>query len=253
MFLGAGSAATGIADLTLEALVKMGLPEVEARRRLWFVDLKGLVVSSRDDLLSHNLPYAHDHSQLDFASAIAELRPTALIGATGSPGTFTRPILELMADINERPIIFALSNPTAKAECTAEEAYRWTEGRAIFASGSPFDPVEIGGERFVPGQGNNAYVFPGVGFGAIASGTTRITDDMFLAAADALAGAVREESLTSGSIYPPLTEIREVSVHIAIAVAEVAYEAGLATKPRPVDIEEAVRSRVWEPDYEYFG
>lgn len=252
MFLGAGSAATGIADLVVHALVKAGFSEDEARHKLWFVDVNGLVVADRDDLSPHNLPYAHDHPHLDFASAVEQLRPTALIGATGSPGTFTRPILSSMAEINSRPIIFALSNPTASAECTAEEAYRWTGSKAIFASGSPFAPVEIDGETLVPGQGNNAYIFPGIGLGAVASGTTRITDEMFLVAADALADAVEELSLANGTIYPPLTQIREVSVQIASAVAEVAYRTGLTTGQAPADIEETIRSLVWEPDYETF-
>lgn len=250
MFLGAGSAATGIADLVVKQLVKFDIAEAEARRRLWLVDSKGLVVASRDNLPSHKLPYAHDYPAMDFVTAINELKPTALIGATGVAGAFSQSALQLMADINPRPIIFALSNPTAKAESTAEQAYRWTDGRAIFASGSPFDPVEIDGKRLVPRQGNNAYIFPGVGLGALASATTRITDDMFLAAAEALAGAVRDQSLASGSLYPSLTEIREVSVQIACAVANVAYQAGLAGDRAPNDIEEVVRSLVWHPSYD---
>jgi malate dehydrogenase (oxaloacetate-decarboxylating)(NADP+) len=223
---------------------------MEARRSLWFVDSKGLVVAGRTDLAQHKLGYAHEHPPMDLISAIKELRPSALIGATGAAGTFTQDVLRSMADISERPIVFALSNPTANAECTAEEAYRWTDGRAVFASGSPFDPVEFDGNTFVPGQSNNAYIFPGVGLAVVATKATRVTDKMFLAAARALANAVRSETLGVGSLYPPLKEIREVSVEIACAVAEVAFQEGLAAASRPDNIEELIRSRVWEPTYQ---
>ncbi len=250
LFLGAGSAATGIADLLVPALVAEGLTEAEARARLWFVDKAGLVVASRTNLMEHNLPYAHDHDPMDFLSAIRALRPTALIGATGHGGAFTQEALRLMAEVNERPIIFALSNPTSKAECTAEQAYAWTDGRAVFASGSPFAPVELGGRRYAPGQGNNVYIFPGVGLGAVASQATRVTDDMFLAAARALAESVSDASLEEGSIYPPLREIREVSVAIALAVAELAYERGLARSESGDDLERRIRSHIYSVAYD---
>ncbi len=250
LFLGAGSAATGIADLLVPALVAEGLTEAEARARLWFVDRAGLVVASRTNLMEHNLPYAHDHDPMDFLSAIRALRPTALIGATGHGGAFTQEALRLMAEVNERPIIFALSNPTSKAECTAEQAYAWTDGRAVFASGSPFAPVELGGRRYAPGQGNNVYIFPGVGLGAVASQATRVTDDMFLAAARALAESVSDASLEEGSIYPPLREIREVSVAIALAVAELAYERGLARSESGDDLERRIRSHIYSVAYD---
>ncbi len=250
LFLGAGSAATGIADLLVPALVAEGLTEAEARARLWFVDRAGLVVASRTNLMEHNLPYAHDHDPMDFLSAIRALRPTALIGATGHGGAFTQEALRLMAEVNERPIIFALSNPTSKAECTAEQAYAWTDGRAVFASGSPFAPVELGGRRYAPGQGNNVYIFPGVGLGAVVSQATRVTDDMFLAAARALAESVSDASLEEGSIYPPLREIREVSVAIALAVAELAYERGLARSESGDDLERRIRSHIYSVAYD---
>ena len=253
LFLGAGSAATGIADLIVSSLVGDGVPVDEARSRLWFVDVHGLVVKSRDDLQPHNLPYAHEHAPLDFPGALEALKPATLIGATGAPGTFSRDILETMASLHERPIVFALSNPTSKAECTAGQAYEATGGRAVFASGSPFAPVELEGETYVPGQGNNAYVFPGIGLGVVASGATRVTDEMFLAAAFALADSVSEASLRRGTVYPPLTSIREVSVLIATAVAKVAYEQELATVPRPADLEAHVRETVWEPYYESYA
>jgi malate dehydrogenase (oxaloacetate-decarboxylating)(NADP+) len=157
-----------------------------------------------------------------------------------------------MSRLNDRPIVFALSNPTSKAECTAEQAYSWTEGRAIFASGSPYAPVTLGDRTYVPGQGNNAYVFPGVGLGAVVSGARMVTDEMFFAAASALAALVEEADLEQGLIYPPLNEIREVSAAIALAVAEVAYERELATKPKPDDIQAAIEAKMYAPNYECY-
>jgi malate dehydrogenase (oxaloacetate-decarboxylating)(NADP+) len=243
----------GISDLIVSAMGKVGVGEAEARQRCWFVDSKGLVVKSRAGLQEHKKPYAHDYAPLpDLTAAVEDLKPTALIGVSGQPQTFTRPVVEAMAKINERPIIFALSNPTSKAECTAEQVYAWSGGRAIYASGSPFDPVTIEGKRYVPGQGNNAYIFPGIGLGVIASGATRVTDEMFAAAAEALAHTVSEDDLENGLIYPPLMRVREVSVDIAAAVARVAYKRKLATVPAPSDLAAYVRSRMWEPKYEVY-
>jgi malate dehydrogenase (oxaloacetate-decarboxylating)(NADP+) len=247
MFLGAGSAATGIADLMTSALVGEGLAPDEARGRLWFVDVKGLVVRSRTDLMEHNLPYAHDHPPLDFERAIDAIRPQVLIGATGAPGTFTRAVVERMSAINERPVIFALSNPTSRAECTAEQAYAWSEGRAVFSSGSPFGPVSFGGGELRPGQGNNAYVFPGIGLGAVACRARSLPDELFLAAARTLAGRVGADRLAEACIYPPLTEIRRISLAIAVSVAEKAYEMRLARRRRPADLRKAIASSMYEP------
>ena len=191
------------------------------------MDSKGLVVKSREGLAAQKLPYAHEHAGVsDFVAAVNTLKPTAIIGVAAVGGTFTPEVLRAMADINERPIVFALSNPTSKAECTAEEAYQGTDGRALFACGSPFAPVQFEGKTLVPRQGNNAYIFPGVGLGAIACGATRITDEMFLAAAETLAAYVTPADLAQGSLLPPLSNIREVSAHIAVAVAEVAFQRG---------------------------
>ncbi|MFQ6615255.1 MAG: NAD-dependent malic enzyme [Fidelibacterota bacterium] len=253
LFQGAGEAGIGIGDLIVSTMVDEGLPKEEAMRRCWFVDSKGLVVKRRENLQVHKLPYAHDHEFLpDLLSSVEALRPTALIGVSGQPQTFTQPIVEAMGQLNERPIIFALSNPTSKAECTAEQAYEWTEGRAIFASGSPFNPVTLNGKTYVPGQGNNAYVFPGVGLGVIASGARHVTDEMFAAGAKALAGEVLEEDLERGCIYPPLTKIREVSAQIATAVARVAYDRDLAAKPEPEDVLAFIRSQQYQPVYETY-
>jgi len=251
LFLGAGEAATGIADLVVSAMMTQGLTEEQALHRCWLTDSRGLVVKSRTGLAGHKLRYAHDHAPVgEFPAAIKALKPTAIIGVAAIGGTFTRDVLEEMARINERPIIFALSNPTSKAECVAEEAYRHTGGRALFACGSPFDPVTLDGTTFVPRQGNNSYIFPGVGLGAIASGARRITDEMFMAAAHALAHCVTEADLAQGSLYPALPRIREVSAGIAAKVAQVAYRRSLATRPVPQDIAADVKSRMYEAVYQ---
>jgi malate dehydrogenase (oxaloacetate-decarboxylating)(NADP+) len=250
LFLGAGEAGTGIGELVVSAMVRDGVPEQQARSRCWFVDSKGLVVKGRTDLAEHKLPFAHDHTPIpDLLSAIAALRPAALIGVSGQPRTFTREVVEAMAAINERPIVFALSNPTSKSECTAAEAYEWSGGRAIFASGSPFPVAECHGQLFVPSLANNAYIFPGVGLGVIASGARRVTNEMFLAAARVLAEATRPDDLALGSLFPPLDRIRGISASIAIAVANVAYDRGFATEPRPDDVRERVEKLMYVPTY----
>ena len=253
LFQGAGEAGVGIANLIVSALEAEGMSHDEAKRKCWLVDSKGLVVKSRDNLQDHKLTYAHDHKIVSsLISAMETLKPTILIGVSGQPQTFTQPIVEAMGKINEQPVIFALSNPTSKAECTAEQAYSWTNGRAIFASGSPFDPVTLNGKTYVPGQGNNAYVFPGVGLGIIESGARHVTNEMFFAAAKALAKEVSEDDLAKGSVYPPLPQIRDVSAVIASVVAEVAYERGLATVERPDDLLDYMKSRQYQPDYETY-
>jgi malate dehydrogenase (oxaloacetate-decarboxylating)(NADP+) len=247
MFLGAGSAATGIADLMASAYQAEGLGLEESRQRLWFVDLNGLVVAGRSDLMEHNLPYAHEHPPMSFLEAIDSVRPHVLIGATGSPGTFTREVIERMSALNERPVIFALSNPTSKAECTAEQAYTWSQGKAVFSSGSPFGKFDYKGQEFRPGQGNNAYVFPGIGLGAVACKARLVPDGFFLTAARTLAGLVEEEDIRHGSLYPPLTDLREVSLAIAVSVAELAYESGLARNERPENLRRAILDSMYDP------
>lgn len=252
LFLGAGEAGTGIADLFVAAARAEGLSEAEARARCWFVDSEGLVVKNRPGrpLAHHKLPYAHDHAPLrTLAEAVDAVRPTALVGVSGQPGTFTPAVLRRMAELNARPIIFALSNPTSQAECTAEQAYRETGGRAIFASGSPFAPVSHDGRVFTPGQGNNVYIFPGVGFGALACGAREVTDAMFLAAARRLAELVTADDLAIGRIYPSLTRIREVSLELAVAVVAEARREKLDTLPLPDDPREALAGRRFEARY----
>ena len=250
LFMGAGEAAVGIADLISSAMEKNGLSAGEARRRCWLFDSQGLVVSGRPKLASHKVNYAHDHEALeDFVAAIKTLKPTGIIGVAAVGGTFTRVVLEEIARINKRPIVFALSNPTSQSECTAEEAYRWTGGRALFACGSPFDPVTIDGKTFVPRQGNNSYIFPGIGLGAIASGTSRITDEVFMAAAYKLAHLVSESDLEQGSLYPSLSRTREVSAHIGAAVAETAHSRKLTDRKKPADLLDDVTAQMYEPPY----
>ena len=250
LFLGAGEAATGIADLAVSAMVAEGSKEADARSRIWLVDSRGLVVKNRAGLNEHKLRYAHEHAPVaDFLSTVQSLKPTAIIGVAAVGGTFTPEVLQAMAKLNKRPIIFALSNPTSKSECSAEDAYLHTEGRALFACGSPYDPVKLGGQTFVPRQGNNSYIFPGVGLGAILSGTRLVTDEMFMAAAHTLAQLVSDEDIKQGSLYPALPRIREASAHIAGAVAEVAYKRGLATGKPPSDLLGYVKSQMYDPHY----
>lgn len=252
LFLGAGEAGTGIGELIVRALAAEGVSEAEARRRCWFVDSRGLLVKNRGDQMpAHKLPFAHEAEPLtSLAAAVEKIRPTALVGVAGVGRAFTPEILRSLAAINERPIVFALSNPTSKAECTAAEAYLHTEGRAIFASGSPFAPVEWNGRTLHPGQGNNVYVFPGVGLGALACAARRIDDSMFLAAARTLAAEVTPEDLARGSVYPSLRRIRSVSQKIAAAVAQQACALGSAQLPRPEDIDRQIADRMFSPDYQ---
>ena len=253
LFFGAGEAATGIADLVVSAMLAQGIEESAARRCCWLVDSRGLVVKSRSDLAAQKQPYAHEHDAVTaFPEAVRALKPTAIIGVAAVGGTFTREVLEDMARINPRPIVFALSNPTSKAECTAQQAYQWTGGKALFACGSPFDPVTLSGNTFVPRQGNNSYIFPGLGLGVIASRSRRVTDEMFLAAANTLATLVTESDLAQGSLFPALSRLREVSAAIAAAVAAIAYDRGLAGKDRPTDILADVKSKMYDPRYESY-
>lgn len=251
LFAGAGEAGIGIATTVVAALVDEGLTEEEARRKCWFVDSKGLVVNSRDDLAEHKRPFAHDMqfiSELD--EIVKTLEPTIIIGTSAQNGLFTPEILAQMARFNERPIVFALSNPTSKAECSAEEAYTHTDGRAIFASGSPFPTVDYKGKTLIPSQGNNAYIFPGVGLGVIACRARKVTDEMFMAAAKALANEVDSDMRGRGCIYPPLTRVREFSAAVAAAVIQIAVEQDLATKTIPGNPQEYIATTMFDPTYD---
>ncbi|MDR5760069.1 NAD-dependent malic enzyme [Caballeronia sp. LZ035] len=250
LFLGGGSAATGIAELISEAMALEGLDIDAARRRNSLFDINGLMVRSRSDLAAFQQPFAIDHEPLDsFVDAVRALRPTGIIGVSTVPKLFSQPVIEAMSEINERPIIFPYSNPTSRSECTAEEAYRWSKGQAIFASGSPFGPVEIEGRQFVPGQGNNVYIFPAMGMAVFATEATRVTEDMFIVAAKAVAEQVSDESLGKGLIYPPQSAIFEASMHVAAKVAEYIFEQGLARVKRPDDLLAHMKSVAYVPAY----
>lgn len=250
LFLGAGEAATGIAELLVDAMVAEGMDRAEALKHCCLFDSKGLVTSTRGDKLAHNkVPFAHDLPNCKtFIEAVRALRPTGVIGVAAQPGAFNAEVLHEMAEINERPIVFALSNPTSRAECNAETAYRETNGRALFASGSPFAPVALGDKTFVPRQGNNSYVFPGLGLGAVFAQARCMPTGMFLAASRALAEFVSESDLEQGSLYPPLSMVREVSVKIGATVVQYAYDNGLANNERPEDLEAAVRAFMYDPN-----
>ncbi|KHG23103.1 NADP-dependent malic enzyme [Gossypium arboreum] len=249
-------AGTGIAELiALEISKQTNMPLEEARKKISLVDSKGLIVKSRIDSLQHfKKPWAHDHEPIKkLVDAVNGIKPTVLIGTSGVGRTFTKEVVEAMAALNEKPIIFSLSNPTSQSECTAEEAYTWSQGRAIFASGSPFDPVEYKGRVFVPGQANNAYIFPGLGLGLIMSGAIRVHDDMLLAASEALAAQVTQENFDKGLIYPPFRNIRKISAHIAASVAAKAYELGLATRqPQPKDLVKYAEHCMYNPAYQSY-
>ncbi|XP_074302034.1 NADP-dependent malic enzyme-like [Silene latifolia] len=253
LFLGAGEAGTGIAELiALEISKQTNTPLEEARKKIWLVDSKGLIVNNRKESLQHfKKPWAHDHEPTKgLLNAVKALKPTVLIGSSGVGRTFTKEVVKAMAAFNERPVILALSNPTSQSECTAEEAYTWSKGRAIFASGSPFDPVEYEAKTYTSGQSNNAYIFPGLGLGLIISGAIRVHDDMLLAASEALAAQVTEEHLAKGLLYPPFKDIRKISAQIAASVAAKSYELGLATRlPQPENLVKYAESCMYSPSY----
>mmetsp|Transcript_37288 Transcript_37288/g.117449 ORF Transcript_37288/g.117449 Transcript_37288/m.117449 type:complete len:228 (-) Transcript_37288:911-1594(-) len=227
------------------------MPKDEAKKRCWLVDSKGLVVHSRlHELQHHKIPYAHEYPEeiKEFIEVVRKLKPTAIIGVSAQAGAFSQQVIELMAELNERPIIFPLSNPTSKAECTAEEAVKFTKGKVLFASGSPFPAMEYEGKRFVPGQGNNAYIFPGVGLGAVLGGLKHVTDGMLRIAAQAVADTVTPEDVAVECLYPPLTKIRSVSAKIALMVIEEAKKENLATRLE-IQSEDQVRKEMYDPAY----
>ncbi|XP_074943276.1 NADP-dependent malic enzyme [Phalacrocorax aristotelis] len=255
LFQGAGEAALGIANLIVMAMEKEGVSKDAAVKRIWMVDSKGLIVKGRASLTSEKQHFAHEHGEMkNLEDIVRDIKPSVLIGVAAIGGAFTKQILQDMAALNERPIIFALSNPTSKAECTAEECYKYTEGRGIFASGSPFDPVTLpSGQTLYPGQGNNSYVFPGVALGVISCGLKHIGEDVFLTTAEVIAQQVSEENLQEGRLYPPLVTIQHVSLKIAVRIAEEAYRNNTAsTYPQPKDLEAFIRSQVYSTDYSSF-
>lgn len=253
VFFGAGEAALGIATLCVMAMEKEGVTKAEARNRIWLVDSKGLVVKNRPagGVTEHKLEFARDEAPINnLLEVVKTAKPTVLIGAAAVGGAFTKEILEEVARNTERPVIFALSNPTSKAECTAEQAYTATEGKCLFASGSPFPPVKYGDKTFYPGQGNNSYIFPGVSLAAICAGMRVIPEETFLIAAEALSDLVTEEDLQKGTLYPPLADIQKCSLCIATKIMKYAYECSLATvHPEPKDYAEFIQAQLYDTEY----
>ncbi|XP_025936019.1 NADP-dependent malic enzyme isoform X1 [Apteryx rowi] len=255
LFQGAGEAALGIANLIVMAMEKEGVSEDVAIKRIWMVDSKGLIVKGRASLTSEKKRFAHEHEEMkNLEDIVKDIKPSVLIGVAAIGGAFTKQILQDMAAFNKHPIIFALSNPTSKAECTAEQCYKYTEGRGIFASGSPFDPVTLpSGQTLYPGQGNNSYVFPGVALGVVSCGLRCIGEEVFLTTAEVIAQQVSEEHLTEGRLYPPLVTIQDVSLKIAVKIAEEAYRNNTASSnPQPKDLEAFIRSQIYSTDYNSF-
>jgi len=250
LFLGAGSAATGIAELISLAMAQEGMDLAAARRRNALFDINGLLVTSRTDLAGFQKPFAQEAAPVPtFVAAVEALKPTGIIGVSTVPKLFNHDVIGAMARINQRPIIFPYSNPTSRSECSAEEAYRWSDGRAVFASGSPFPPVEIAGRHFVPGQGNNVYIFPAMGMAVFATEAKRVTEEMFIVAARAVAEQVTEENLSNGLIYPPQSHILNASLHVAERIAAYIFDQGLARVPRPDDVGALIRARAYQPVY----
>lgn len=250
LFLGAGSAATGIAELISEAMMLEGLEPSAARARNWLYDINGLVTSTRVDIADFQRPFAHDTPPVgSFLDAVETIKPTAIIGVSTTPKLFNRQVIEAMSRLNERPIIFPYSNPTSRSECTAEEAYTWSDGRAVFASGSPFAPVTIRDKTLVPGQGNNVYIFPAMGMAILATQARRVTQEMFIVAARAVAAQVTTQDLDRGLIYPPTTRIFDASLQTAAKIADYVFDKGLAEVERPEDIEAHLRALAYRPAY----
>jgi malate dehydrogenase (oxaloacetate-decarboxylating)(NADP+) len=250
LFVGAGEACLGIGATVSAAMQREGLSEAKARQRCLFIDSKGVVVASRADLPEHKRRFAQRRTPTpDLLAAVKDYKPTVLIGACGQPAMFTQSVLRAMTRLNDRPVVFALSNPTSHAECTAEQAYTWTDGRAIFASGSPFDPVTVAGRTYTPAQGNNSFVFPGVGLGLLLSGARQVTDEMFFAAAAALADQVSALDLQQGRVFPSAARMRDVALAVSVAVAAVAHEQGHATHPRPADLAAEAARFMYVPQY----
>jgi malate dehydrogenase (oxaloacetate-decarboxylating)(NADP+) len=250
LFLGAGSAGIGIADMIASAMQLEGLKESEACDRIWLFDVHGLVESSRKDLnpnqqrYAHRLPPSHD-----FVATLKTVKPTAIIGVSTKAKAFTREVIETMTRISERPIVFALSNPTDHAECTAEEAYGWSHGRAIYAAGVPFPPVTLGGKTYLPSQANNFYVFPAVSLAVYATKARRVTDEMFIEAARAIADQVTDAQREQGMLFPPQSNVLESEIRTAERVAKIAFDRNLAQVERPKDIQTWLRAMLYKPEY----
>jgi malate dehydrogenase (oxaloacetate-decarboxylating)(NADP+) len=250
LFLGAGSAGIGLANLLCSALVKLGMDLKQAQSQIHMFDVNGLLESTRSDLFDFQLPYAHQHAPTkDFVAAIESIKPTTLIGVSTIGGAFTEEVLAAMSKINDRPVILALSNPTEHAECTAEQAYNWSKGKAIYAAGVQFEPVKYQGTTFLPGQANNFYIFPAVGMAIFATQAKRVTDEMFIEAAHSVADLVSSGLLKQGLLYPLQANILEVEIQTAARVAKIIFDSDLARVDRPADMLEFIRQHVYKPEY----
>jgi malate dehydrogenase (oxaloacetate-decarboxylating)(NADP+) len=251
LFLGAGSAGIGLADLLCSALVQQGLTLEEARSKVYLFDINGLIESSRRDLVDFQRPYAHPNVPTkDFVAAIESIKPTTIIGVSTVGGAFTQEVIQAMSRINKRPVILALSNPTDRAECTPEQAYTWSKGKAIYAAGVQFPPVHYNGQTFLPGQANNFYIFPAIGMAVFATQAKRVTDEMFIEAGQAVADQVPSKLLNQGLLYPLQSNILEAEIQTAARVAKLIFNSGLARVPRPTgDMVAFIRRQVYQPEY----
>jgi len=250
LFLGAGSAAIGLANLLVSAMVKQGMKPKDAQARVYMFDINGLLEDTRKDLFDFQRVYAHHHpSTRDFVAAIESIKPTTIIGVSTVGGLFNQKVVETMAHINEHPVIFALSNPTDKVECTPEQAYRWSQGKAIYAAGVQFPPVHFNRQMFLPGQANNFYVFPAIGMAVFATQAKRVTDDMFIEAAQAVAGQVPSDLMKQGLLFPLQSSVLETEIQTAARVAELVFDSGLARVDRPADTVGWIRQHVYKPEY----
>ena len=250
LFLGAGSAGIGLANLLCSAMVQEGLSLAQAQSRVYLFDVNGLLEDTRKDLVDFQEPYAHKHAPTrDFVAAIESIKPTTIIGVSTVGGTFTEKVIEAMSQINERPVVLALSNPTQHAECTPEQAYTWSKGKAIYAAGVQFPPVHYQGQTFLPGQANNFYIFPAVGMAIFATQASRVTDEMFIEAARAVADQVPSDLLKQGLLYPLQSNILETEIQTAARVAKLVFDSGLARVSRPTDMVAFIREHVYQPDY----
>ena len=250
LFLGAGAAAFGIADMLVQKFQKDGLNREDAQKHIWMFDVKGLLVKSRTDLTDFQIPFAHDSEPCNsFAEAILKIKPTAIVGVSTVGGAFNQQVIENMSKVNERPIIFPYSNPTSHSECTAEQAYHWSKGKAIFASGSPFAPVTYEGKTFTPGQGNNVFIFPALGLAIFATEAKRVTDEMLITAAEAVAEQVSQEDFEKGLIYPHVKDILNVSINVAEKIATLIFDCGLAGVERPANIRDFITTKMYKPAY----
>ena len=250
LFLGAGSAAIGLAGLLCSALVAQGVTLKEAQSRVYMFDINGLLETTRKDLVDFQMPYAHRHAPTrDFVAAIESIKPTTIIGVSTIGGAFTQKVIESMSRINERPVVLALSNPTEKAECTPEQAYNWSMGKAIYAAGVQFAPVHYNGQTFLPGQANNFYIFPAVGMAIFATQAKRVTDEMFIEAGQAVADQVPSELLKQGLLYPLQSNVLEAEVQTAARVAKLVFDSDLARVDHPTDMVAFIRQHVYKPEY----